>query len=79
MTVGTGEYFGILGVAGSESVVVYAAVEVAAAAHYRGVAALQLLESIEYGHASAVCPVAFVAVVHIFYVFNLVVTDEGEA
>ena len=54
-------------------------VEGAAACHDAAVAALQVLEGIEDANLSIVCPVAFVAVVHVLDVLYLVIAKHGEA
>ena len=61
-------------ITGLQSVVVDEAVEIAAALHDLTVLALHTLEQLEDAHLSAMCPIAFVALIHIFYVLHLVVS-----
>ena len=68
---------GILLVAGCESIVVDGLVQLAATLHDTTVLAVHALNHIEDADGALVSPIAFVALVEVFDVLNLVVADEG--
>ena len=77
VTVRSGEYLGVFLVARSQRIVVYAFVEFATAGHYVGVVVAHFLERLIDGLAVA-RPISLVALVHIYYVPNLIIAYHSE-